>query len=450
MRRRLLLVSAPVLYGQSWWKDAFGNKPHLSSLAGFVRDLAETRVLELDLIAGAPLGPLLAELDEALAEAPALVGISCWTSLQYLGALAVAARVRQVSPETPVVIGGHHATAAPGDFDHASCDFLVVGDGEVPLRRLCSDWPARPPAMQIIAGGVFDQSDPSHIDWASYPPPNAEGTLWIGTSRGCAFKCRFCVEPERGASYSRYEVEAQLDIVERLVATHAPRVIAFSDPLFGAKRKWLEAFLTGIEKRALPTLFWCETRIDLTTPELLEQFRRCRFMVDFGLDTASEAMVARMDKAPHPGRYLASARDNLLAANAIGLHHSVYLLFNYPGETPETVSETQDFIDSLDGGVGSMSGWLSCGSFFILPGTRSFQRMAEDATEHGTVIAHPRWWSEPRHHYPLATDVLPSAAWIGREYELHDFRLWNERVNRRWTQRYPGAVVQFRREFFGR
>jgi hypothetical protein len=455
-RRSLLLISPPVLHGQGWWKNRFANKPHLASLAGAVRGSADVITIELDLVAGEKCGGLLEQVESAFLQAAAdgarkfgMVGISCWTSLHYLGTVAVAKRVREIAPDIPIVIGGHHATALPSDFDHTICDWLVRGDGELPLRRLCSEWPLRPETMRIIDGGVFDQSNPDDIDWERYGRPGEKArALWVGTSRGCAFKCRFCVEPERGASYSRYTVDAQLDILSRLVDTHAPRVIAFSDPLFGADRRWLEAFLDGVERRALPLMFWCETRVDLMTRELLERFKRCRFMVDFGLDTASETMAYRMEKAAQPRRYLERAREIFLAANEIGLHHGIYIVFNFPGETPDTVRETQTWLASLGAQPGPMAGWLSCQTFFILPGTHAYSHMAENAATYGTEIANPDWWRLEGDHYSLATKVLPSAAWRGREAELAGFQQWNHRVNAAWSARYTPEVLAFRNAFY--
>ena len=447
-RRAVLLVAPPVVGGQGWWANRIANKPHLASLAGCVRDIAEPRTLELDIDAAAPLPGLLEALDFALIDDVALVGISCWTSLHYLGTLAVAARVRARRPDLPIVVGGHHPTAAPDDFDERACDFVVKGDGEHVLRRLCREWPRRPGRREVLEGGIFDQSDPTHIDGDHYGRSVAKPRkLWIGASRGCAFKCRYCVEPERGAHYSGYEVGTQLDIIERLVATHEPRVIAFSDPLFGSNRRWLEAFLDGIERRNLPLMFWCETRADIMSREILERFKRCHFVVDFGLDTGSATMVERMQKAASPRSYLRYAYETLEAANAIGLPHGVYIIFNYPGETPETVRETQTYIDSLGADGGPMSGWLSCQTFFILPGTSSYFRMADDATAFGTEIRHKAWWKEPGDHYRLATDVLPSAAWRGRETELTAFQSWNQAVNQRWCSRYPAEVTRFRHAF---
>src|SRR5207302_2635638 len=39
----VLLISPPVLYARSWWGGRVASKPHLHSLSGFIRDIAEVR-----------------------------------------------------------------------------------------------------------------------------------------------------------------------------------------------------------------------------------------------------------------------------------------------------------------------------------------------------------------------------------------------------------------------
>lgn len=449
-RRTVLLVAPPVLCAKRWWVNRIANKPHLASLAGYVRDLAEVRILELDTTSGEDAEALLRSIDAQFDdEAIGLVGISCWTSLHYLGTLAVARRVRNLAPDVPIVVGGHHPTAMPQDFSHEICDWVVTGDGEHALRQLCAEWPRRPLEMGVMAGRPFDQSNPEHVDWQRYGTPGrTHRVLWVGASRGCAFQCRFCIEPQRGAAYSRYSVGDTLNVIERLLHSHEPSVIAFSDPLFGANRRWTEALLAGLADRDLPLMFWAETRADLMTPALLDGFKQCRFKLDFGLDTASTSMIEHMEKSASPARYLASCAQTLNHADAIGLVHGVYLIFNYPAETPETARETQRFVEHLGNTTGAMSGWLSAQSFFILPGTRAFQQMPEYAACHGTEIRHPHWWRQTGDHYALATDVLPSAAWIGREDELPIFYQWNQSINASWTSRYAPEVKDFVRDFY--
>ncbi|HEY7162912.1 MAG TPA: radical SAM protein [Acidobacteriota bacterium] len=443
-RKSVLLIVPPVLYAKSWWGNRTANKPHLASLVGYVRDLAEVRILELDLRNDDDSEAQLSLIDEQLREPVSLVGISCWTSMHYLGTIAVAERVRNLAPEIPIVVGGHHPTARPNDFNHAICDWVVAGDGEYFLRDLCKEWPARPHEMQIVHGRLFDQSNPEHVDWEHYGRPGKkERVLWIGTSRGCSFQCKFCVEPQRSSTYSRYSVNDTLAIIEHLVKTHQPSVIAFSDPLFGADRRWTEAFLDGVQHRSLPVMFWAETRADLMSPQLLESFKQSGFMLDFGLDTASKIMIERMEKSANPDRYLAKSKTTLENADRLGLLHGIYLLFNYPGETPETVLETKRFIDDLGIQEGSMSGWLSSQSFFILPGTDAYNRMSEYETSFGTEIFHPNWWLEREDQYALATNVLPSSTWKERQNELFAFQHWNHEVNLRWTSRYSSEVREF-------
>jgi radical SAM superfamily enzyme YgiQ (UPF0313 family) len=193
--------------------------------------------------------------------------------------------------------------------------------------------------------------------------------------------------------------------------------------------------------------FWAETRPDTMTAESLEAFTECGFKIDFGLDSGSVAMIARMRKSPNPNHYLERSRETLMRANALGLHHEVYLMFNHPGETPDTTRETIEYVESL-AGSGPAAGWVSSQRFFVLPGTEVYERMNEFEAA-GARFGHPTWWKERGDHHALATDVVPSGAWAGRESELNGFRGWQDNLNRDWSNRYPDRVREFRTAFFG-
>jgi len=194
-------------------------------------------------------------------------------------------------------------------------------------------------------------------------------------------------------------------------------------------------------------MFWCETRADLMTPALLEKLHACRFKVDFGLDTGSELMAQRMVKSPSPSAYLRKAREMIKHANAIDLFHDTYVLFNFPGETPETARETMEFVESL-GAEGPVSGWVSSQIFFILPGTETYARMDQYLELYGTQIRNPGWWRQQSDHNALATDVLPSRAWPGREGELRDFKQWQDRVNVSRAKRRTPRLASFMKSFY--
>ena len=146
---------------------------------------------------------------------------------------------------------------------------------------------------------------------------------------------------------------------------------------------------------------------------------------------------------------LRKARETIGHANSIELFHDTYVLFNFPGETPETTRETQDFVASIGDDNGPSSGWVSSQSFFILPGTETYRRMGEYHRAYGTEIRHPAWWREIGDHNALATDVLPSDAYRYREHELRDFKQWQDAANRGRLLRQSTEVSSFMKGFYG-
>ena len=155
------------------------------------------------------------------------------------------------------------------------------------------------------------------------------------------------------------------------------------------------------------------------------------------------------------------------------LRHLVYLdaLLVEPGQrpfdilAPDIVARRLKTAEDSSGGVslppqppesfgvtdpGDIACWVSSGTFFILPGTEAYRRMEELHARWGTEIRHPGWWREVGDAHVLATDVLPSSGWRGREGELRDYQRWQNDLNVKWFHRYRREVHDFRGRFFAR
>ena len=65
------------------------------------------------------------------------------------------------------------------------------------------------------------------------------------------------------------------------------------------------------------------------------------------------------------------------------------------------------------------------------------------------MFRHPTWWRETGDHNALATDVLPSHAYRGREGELRDFKKWQDQVNVTRIQRQSRQTATFMKSFYG-
>src|SRR5689334_21516985 len=103
----------------------------LTSVGTAVKDEHEVRVLDLRL------EPEEALAKELLAFRPEVVGTTSMTTDAYQ-AKAVLRMARQILPHALTVIGGHHPTLSPAEFDEPYIDVIVQGEGEHTFKELCA------------------------------------------------------------------------------------------------------------------------------------------------------------------------------------------------------------------------------------------------------------------------------------------------------------------------
>ncbi len=160
-------------------------------------------------------------------------------------------------------------------------------------------------------------------------------------------------------------------------------------------------------------------------------------------------MARRMVKSPQPERYLQRSREILCHTNRLGLHHDLYLLFNFPGKTPQTVAATHRFVEELSRSGHRKSGVVSAQTFFIAPGTEVYGQRERLERELGAELRTPDWRRRTGDQYAMATDVQPSAAWRGRDSELRGFQQWQLQMNFEWLKGYSMDTHTFRMDFQG-
>src|SRR5688500_17892417 len=88
--------------------------PQLSMLAGAVRGASGAHVGVVDVGIERAFGPV--DLRALLAKGYDLIGISCYSSFDYLKVMAIAEQVKQLAPRAWLVTGGYHPSARPDDF----------------------------------------------------------------------------------------------------------------------------------------------------------------------------------------------------------------------------------------------------------------------------------------------------------------------------------------------
>ncbi len=396
----LLLISPGIIK----WTDMDFGLPHLVSVGGYVRRETGARVEILDLnYEGGDhrhLERTLEELGPYFA-----IGLSCYSSFDYMRVMSLARFIKTLYPDVPLITGGYHASALPGDviFDGSPFDAVIPGEGEVPTAQIVkSQMAGEPLERQIWDKGVIADLDtlpPYQWDLLDRYWPRAKDIgrkFQLYLSRGCPYRCTFCMERSKsGYQWRSYSAGRALEELERLAKkTDLDHwVINLADPLFGFNRAWRREVLQGIAERGLlPRQYWTLTRSDDLHEEDVELLAAANFSIGIGMESGSPRMLKLMQKARNPEKYL----EAQLRLARLGLKHGLNwagnIIVGHPGETIESMRETLAFAEELLGVARETCGWLSLDPFRLYPGSHVHEQMDHYASEYGTKFYHPEWW----------------------------------------------------------
>ena len=299
---------------------------------------------------------------------PDLVGFSATTS-GFLDAWEMATALKSARPAIRTVFGGVHVSALGASllerFDHI--DFLASGEGEATLAALAAgDSPAGIDGLIWKEGGQVVANPPRApiADLDALPFPAYEKLAgfprgynlplfsYIGfpgatmiTSRGCPYQCSYCDRSVFKRGYRANSPAYIYDHMHHLRTRFGVRHINIYDDLFTADRPRIAELCGMLTERPLGVQFNCAVRVGHTDRELLKTLKRAGcLMVSVGIESADPEMMRR-HKA---GVTLDAVRETVRQIHAAGLRTKGLFIFGMPGETPETVRATSDFILSLD------------------------------------------------------------------------------------------------------
>ncbi|MHC1713400.1 MAG: radical SAM protein [Solidesulfovibrio sp.] len=314
---------------------------------------------------------------KALAHTPILAVLD--TSTPSIDAdVEAAARLKKILPGLFTVLVGPHASALPEAVLAASpgaVDAVARREYDLTvleLARLLASGPATSKRLGTVAGlsflaeglSVHNQDRPYLADLDALPPvapvykrhldihryfnPNAKPPmLTLTTSRGCPFRCSFCLHPQTlTGRVARYRsIDAVLDEVAWAL-DHFPGLRSFffeDDTLTADKARCLE-FCAAIIRRGLRFEWSANSRADLDV-SLLFALRRagCRQLC-VGFESADPAALSVMKKGLSAERMRRFRAD----AKSAGIKVHGCFIFGFPGDTRESIQRTIDFALSLD------------------------------------------------------------------------------------------------------
>lgn len=259
---------------------------------------------------------------------PDVVGLTAFTShLNIVRELA--ASIRRLRPETFLMIGGHHATVVPEDFNNSAFDLVVIGEGVVALREILRELAGARDFRGINGLGIPDPAGMHFTPPRPYTPldelPLPDRSLtaayrsryfseWfkplasIRTSLGCTARCTFCaLWAITGGKYLRRDPAA---VIKELKGIAEENVFFCDDEsMCDTRRMGQLADLiaaAGIRKR-----YFLYARVDtiVKQPELFAKWARIGLSQVFvGMEDFSDERLAAMKKGVTTDQQAEAAR----------------------------------------------------------------------------------------------------------------------------------------------
>ncbi len=343
-------------------QEGLGHLPPIGliGLATWLREHSEHQAEVLDALLGRMTPEQVAE--HALSSGAQAVGLSAMTHT-WLDCLLVARAIRKAAPDLRIILGGPHATLFPLEtLEHPEVDYVVAGEGEVPLAALLDRLALGREDTEGLPG-VMRRGDPPrprylHPDVSELPIPDRRLTPWrryasvvsrrppttvIMSSRGCPYRCTFCST----AGGKKFRANPAPRVVEELehCVNLGIREFLFFDELFTFDRQRVLEICRQIRARGLDIAWDVRSRVDRVDPEMLQAMAQAGCQrVQYGVESGTERVLALFDKDIS----LEQARQAVLWTRQAGISTYADFMIGAPGETREEVLETLRFAHSLD------------------------------------------------------------------------------------------------------
>lgn len=171
-----------------------------------------------------------------LARRPRIVGfgVYIWNVEETTRVVAL---MKRVAPEVTIVLGGPEVSHEPEQQRIVQlADYLVTGWGDVTFPQLCRQILHGPrPLMKIHAGAQPPLADIA-LPYGHYSDEDiAHRTIYVEASRGCPFKCEFCLSSLDKTAWP-FDLDVFLAALQALHARGA-RLFKFVDRTFNLNIK---------------------------------------------------------------------------------------------------------------------------------------------------------------------------------------------------------------------
>lgn len=330
------------------------------------------------------------ELIEKLMDTkPKVVGISAMVANYNI--ISVAEIIRELLPETIIVLGGGFATSySPAILQESGelFDFIIRGDGEIPFLNLLDSINTesdlilvkqslkKSPGISfklgdlLILNRVFLNSEPIKVKPYSDIPEWLQNykKIVLLASRGCPWGCKFCSSRRLyGKNLDIYPVNFLISELKTLFLQYNIRSFSFLDDVFGFDKQWMNEFYNQLKNQNFDGIdLWFGTRGDLLDIEIIKKWADIGLnATSFGLESVHKSTQIATGKNLNLKKY----EENVLVCKELNINIETGIMIGLPGETKKMVKETIDYVAELDPTLVHVS------TLQLIPGTEYYEKM---------------------------------------------------------------------------
>lgn len=369
---KVLLAEAPYheLYGS---QSMLSVRRYFPLGIGYIASFLRKEGLDVDLFIQSPERDFRMELVEKLKTfKPDVIGIGSMTPA-YPYAVEMA-RIIRSHTDTPIVIGGPHATASGEDIlkECAEIDFAIFGEGELSCLELCKTLGQTTKQFENIQGliwrenGTIRHNSPRPVidnveaipfpardlvDMSFFSPHShmsigkSRSTTML-SSRGCPSHCVFCDSHiTMGRKHRGYSAEYVVSEIEYLMKDYGIEFVVIQDDTFTADMPRVVDICNLIIKKKLNIEWNCYSRAFEMRRDIARLMHEagCK-IVFFGIESGNEEIFKSLKK----GGSLESVKRAVAVCNEVGMRTMGSFIVGHVGETIETYWDTVRYSHELN------------------------------------------------------------------------------------------------------
>ena len=232
-----------------------------------------------------------------------IICFSCyiWNITQTL---EVCKRIKQISPETKILLGGPEVSYEYDDvIANNYIDYIIVGEGEIPFEEFAANYPSieNVPNLvykkenEVVFNAQNIQFNINRLECRNpyqydNPADLEKKVCYIETSRGCPYKCEFCL-----ASLDNKMRYLPMETIKEnlLYLMKHGKTIKFLDRTFNIKRDFtIELFQFILDHYREGNVFQFEITADIVHPDIIkfinEKVPKNLFRFEIGIQTVNQ------------------------------------------------------------------------------------------------------------------------------------------------------------------